>query len=217
MAEAAVGFADHSGWAIAVAVVRTGDWFDVVARERLDIVEPGWTLPGGFGARQPYHAVAEMGADRRLVEDTIEAAAAGSAAAIRRIAESVARGGHQLVAAGVPAGAVALPRSLDAILVSHALLHAAEGELFREALAEGASRCGLAISRMPRKEVAADAAASVGLPRHAFEMRLRGMRDVLGPPWQADHRLAMAAAVLALRARPEGGSTGTSGCGGWRS
>jgi len=194
-----IGFADHSGWCVAVAVVATGGWFEVVARERLEILEPGWTLPSPPGLpRQPYHAVAEQGMDRRVIEEVLESAADGAAAEIKRIRESLRRTGHDLGIAVVPVGTVRLPASLDAILGSHALLHAAEGELFREALAEGASRCGLTVVRAPRKDIIGLAASASGLSLQAFEAKLKDAGKPLGPPWTADQRLAMAGAMLAL-------------------
>jgi hypothetical protein len=205
VADAAIGFADHSGWAVAVAVVPAGGWFEVVGRERFEILEPGWTMPAGAALpRQPYHAVAEQGMDRRVIEETIESAAAGSAAEIRRLRASLERWGHRLTCAGVPVGTARLPLSLDALLRSHALLHAAEGELFREALAEGASRCGVAVSRVPRREAASRAAAAAGIPLAEFESRLGTLGRSLGPPWRADHRLAASAAWVALSDAAQG-------------
>jgi hypothetical protein len=200
VAEAAIGFADHSGWAIAVAIVPAGRWFEVVARERLEIVEPGWALAATAFAlpRQPYHAVAEQGADRDVIQRTIASSADASEAAIGRLAETIASLGHELRFAGVPIGTARLPESLDAILGSHTLLHAAEGELFREALAEGAARCSLVVSRMPRKEAMSLAAAAAGRATGEFDALLTAFRTTLGPPWQADHKLAAAAACLAL-------------------
>jgi hypothetical protein len=207
MTDAALGFADHSGWAIAVALVRAGDWFEVAARERLEVLEPGWTLPSAFALpRQPYHAVAEQGVDRDVIRQTIESAADGSEAAIRRLCETLERLGHELRSAGVPVGTSPLPHSLDAILRSHTLLHAAEGELFREALAEGAARCGVAVVRIPRREIAGLAARELDMDLGELEGRLVAMGKALGPPWTADHRLAAAAAIYVLGPSPAGRS-----------
>ncbi len=191
MAEAAIGFADHSGWAIAVVVVRQGETFAVVARERLAILSPA--IP-----RQPYHAVAEQGAPRSVIAAAAHSATECAATEIARIREAIARAGHDLVAAGVPAGTSRLPSSLDAILGSHTLLHAAEGELFREAIAQASASAGLAVTRIPRKEVHGLASAELGLPPQALVEFLAAIGKQLGPPWQADHKLAAVAAMMAL-------------------
>lgn len=193
MREAAFGFADHSGWAIAVAVVRTGPWFEVVTRERISLL--GEDLP-----RQPYHAVAEEGQPRETIALVTRAAAEHASAEVERLCATLRGMGHEPAGAGVPIGTAPDPEDLETILGSHMRLHAAEGNLFREALAEGAARSGLRVLRAQRVDVTALAADASGVSRAEFEARLTAMRAALGPPWQADHKLAAAIASLALRA-----------------
>jgi hypothetical protein len=204
MAAAALGFADHSGWAIAVAIVADGGWLRVVARERIATIGPA--LP-----RQPFHAVAEQGAPRDVIEAARESALACSAEAIGELAAALLAAGHDTIAAGVPAGTMAIPPDIERILASHSLLHAAEGEMFRESLAEGASMAGIArVLRMPRKEALALAAAESGLALDLFTARLTKLREDVGAPWTADHKLATAAAWLALRQAAPGRRQATS-------
>jgi hypothetical protein len=80
-------------------------------------------------------------------------------------------------------------------------MHAAEGELYREALAEACAEAGLSVTRAPRKELTGLAAAASGSTLREFEARLTAAGKALGPPWQADHRLATAAAWLGLASR----------------
>lgn len=191
MAEAALGFADHSGWAVAVAIVQDGAWFEVIARERVELVE-------GDIPRQPYHAVAERGWPREIIGRAATAAAALAGDAMARLCTDLRAAGHEPVAASVPVGSAPDPSNLDAILSSHMRFHAAEGNLFREALAEGAASTGLRVFRAPRGDVPALAAGASGLTEPEFTARLAAMRHALGAPWQADQKLAAALAWLAL-------------------
>jgi hypothetical protein len=191
MAAAAIGFMEHTGWAVAVAVVGAGDSFDVVARERIATLDPA--LP-----RQAYHAVAEMGFDRGIIETVRESAVDCSEREIVRLAGELKERGHGLAIAAVPVGTGRIPESVDAILASHSLLHAAEGEMFREALAEAAARCGLRVLRPQRKDILSEAAAIVGLALPALQQRLNEIGRSVGPPWQADQKAAAAAAWAGL-------------------
>ncbi|MEX1103974.1 MAG: hypothetical protein WED87_06975, partial [Dehalococcoidia bacterium] len=85
---------------------------------------------------------------------------------------------------------------LERVLKAHPLLHASEGDLFRDAVAEAAEGLGLAVSRSPWKELWAQAGAELG-GLDARELVAR-MGAGLGPPWASDQKEACAAAVLAL-------------------
>jgi len=45
------------------------------------------------------------------------------------------------------------PSVLEKVLASHALIHTADGELFREALLHASNRCGLGDFRIKEKEL----------------------------------------------------------------
>jgi hypothetical protein len=72
------------------------------------------------------------------------------------------------------------------------LLHAAEGELYEQAVAEGTERAGLALTTLTLKSLAANT---------ALDTALVAAGRSLGPPWQKDHRLAAAVALAALAGR----------------
>jgi hypothetical protein len=54
--------------------------------------------------------------------------------------------------------------TLAAILASHALIHTADGNHFRDALAHGCQAMGLRVARIPQRELVAHAAAALGKP-----------------------------------------------------
>jgi hypothetical protein len=80
----------------------------------------------------------------------------------------------------------ALP-GLDKILASHALIHTAEGEMFREALVWAANELGLAVTGVPAK----------GLDAVALK-RIDSFGKLIGPPWTEDQKYATVAALMAL-------------------
>jgi phosphoserine phosphatase len=93
-----------------------------------------------------------------------------------------------------------LPSALETILASHALLHAAEGDLYREALAEAAASSGLAVAGFPPKELYSEAAAQFGVTEAVMRELLARTGKAIGSPWRADHKEAALAALLALGA-----------------
>lgn len=94
-----------------------------------------------------------------------------------------------LLASGRP-----LP-ALEKVLASHALIHTAEGELFREALRAASRECGLPLAAVRERDLFARGAADLGIPETLAEMG-----RALGPPWRQDEKFAAIAAWLALKA-----------------
>jgi hypothetical protein len=103
--------------------------------------------------------------------------------------------GYVVVAIGGGVSGAPVKVPLERILKAHPLLHASEGELFRDALAEAAESLGLAVRRVPWKEVWTQLAAEIGAEARG---RVEGLGAGLGPPWAADQKEACAAAWLAL-------------------
>jgi hypothetical protein len=87
---------------------------------------------------------------------------------------------------------------LRSILASHSLIHAAEGEFYRDVLARAATRAEIAVSRVKEREVADWTQARFGLSDTALKARLADYGKSLGPPWTADEKMATMAAWLAL-------------------
>ena len=86
------------------------------------------------------------------------------------------------------------------MLKSHALLHLAEGELYRGAICDAADARGLTVVPIHPKDGISETAHALGVAAEPFARRLADLRGELGAPWQADHRLATAAALAALHA-----------------
>lgn len=175
---AGLGWRAHSGWAVGVVV--SGEMQPVVSwRERVELVDG--SLP-----RQPYHAVADAGmppAEAAKLISRVERAATTRAAAVTR--EVVRTFGVEAV--GVVGGERQLPGELERLLASHLLLHAAEGDLYEQALVAAATAAGMSPLLVPPR--------SIDIPE-----AIDRAGKLLGPPWQKDHKLAAVAALGALAA-----------------
>jgi hypothetical protein len=90
---------------------------------------------------------------------------------------------------------------LEKILTAHPLWHAAEGELYRNALALAADEQGLKVVEAPPKRLRADATRALKLDEAAQDTMLDAFKKQLGAPWQKDHREATLAALVALSSR----------------
>lgn len=199
----ALGFRPHTGWSTVVAVGREHGAVRVVHRAQLKMG------PAGLPA-QVYHAAREVGrAEAAALVDRVAGEVGGLAVAgVGAVVAALRARGQHPVAAGIPVGSLPLPAELTRILASHALLHAAEGDLYCQALADGADRHGLALALVPARDLAARAASELGGDDAAVRDRLAALGRELGPPWRRDEKEATLAAVLALAAAPAGGPGG---------
>jgi hypothetical protein len=177
----ALGFRAHSGWAAMVAAAGTLEEPRVLDRRRIVIAGPD--------SNQPYHAAAEL----PLVE--AEALVARAVASSRQLAidgiasalDALQRKGHEVAACGILlASGRALP-GLEGILASHALIHTAEGELFRNAFIQAARECGLTVTTLREKTIPMDALQAVA-----------SLGKLVGPPWTQDQKYSTIAALSAL-------------------
>jgi hypothetical protein len=198
MNRAAIGFREHTGWA---AMVALGDGVEapvVLDRRRYELCAAD--LP-----KAVYHAARplELAAAQQLVH-RVEAAARASA--VTQIQETVAAleaGGYEVVGAAVAARRP-LPAVLSDILASHPLVHTAEGQLFREALADAIAAGGLPVVRFAQQQLYDEAADRIGTSDASLRAQLAGLGRALGPPWRQDQKEAAAAAWLALACADRG-------------
>ena len=172
----------------------------VLARERVELVE---TFTYRF--RQPYHTAEKLplGEARRFVAH-VEVAAAGLAdRAIHKLQSELDSQGIQTKRCSLlMASGKTLP-SLEKILASHALIHTADGELFREALASAAKRSGLATFKIRERRLLEIAEQALRTGPAALLRRLRELGRPFGSPWSQDEKFATLAAWLALRGLPK--------------
>ncbi|MBC8645656.1 MAG: hypothetical protein H7X85_00710 [Thermoanaerobaculia bacterium] len=191
---AAVGLRAHSGWAALVALAGPKASPSVVDRRHMEL-DDGKIK----GARQPYHAAEGLPlaraekligrceeTSRRLALDGLRTALV----ALRKEHEVVGCG--LLLASGRPLG------PLSDTLASHAKIHTADGEHFRQALAHAGGQCGLPVARVREKEVRRELARAMGWAEEELDRRLADLGRKIGPPWRQDEKLAAAASWLVL-------------------
>jgi hypothetical protein len=178
-----VGIADHLGWA--VAVTASAD-HAVVDRRRIELVEPGVT------AAPIHYESARLDV----------AATAALVARVRASVERAAAAALDELAAGLPEPVVSISLRLwpsdfpEDIAVQRRVPWEARADavMYRRLLAELAHERGWDVHLYDAKAVEGQAARLLG--ERAGEV-LHGPRETLGPPWAKDHRVALAAAVVA--------------------
>ena len=155
-------------------------------------------------SKQPYHAVEFL-----CVEEATGRLDGYMAVATRLAQDCILAQSEQLKGRGMIIKSVGIVDSssrkqvsLPSILASHALIHAADGDHFRNALFVAAEQCRLRVCRIPAKGLEAHASKYLHLPLN----RILGTVDKLGlgkgPPWGADQKKAglLAWTLLAERA-----------------
>jgi hypothetical protein len=171
-----------------MAVVATGSpcAAGVLYRERIEITDRKMR-----GAVQPYHHAATLDlskAPRYLQQIATRSRELAGAAIAKITREFPVESCGMLISSARPA------RTLEATLASHAAIHSAEGEFFRDAILQALS---IPCTKIKEKEVLAQAAAVFRIEDLA---KLLGeMRNYLGPPWTQDEKFAALAAWLAVR------------------
>jgi len=205
--QAALGFRVHSGWAAAVAVCLEKGGPVVLSRQRVHLVE---TFTYEF--RQPYHTAKKMPPDeaREFISRMQEEARRLAYRAICEVQSDLQKQGLKLTRCGLLlASGKPLPE-LDKILASHALIHTADGELFREAILRASARCGLRDFRVKERELLDLAGRAFRRKPADIMRRVTELGRSLGSPWSQDEKFATMAAWLALGAsRKSGGKTRT--------
>lgn len=178
-----LGIAHHLGWA--VAVTASAD-HRVVDRRRIELVEPGTPTA-------PIHH------EGKPLDDD---AAAALVATVRASSARAAAAALDELAVALPAPIVSMslrawpPDFPGDIAVQRRVPYEARADsvMYRQVLAEQAHARGWALHLYDAKDVEARAAGVLG--DRAREV-LHGPRATLGPPWAKDHRMALAATVVA--------------------
>ena len=190
---AALGLRAHSGWAALVAVGGSAASPQVLDRRRIEMADDA-------KAKQPYHAAEELPVAEaaalldRFARKARQRATAGLGAAL----DDIRAQGYDVVATIVlTASGRPLPE-LESVLASHALIHTADGEHFRDALAFGAQQHRLPVARIREKDLLARAAQAVGRPAPELQAAVTAWGKPLGPPWTQDQKLSALGAWTVL-------------------
>jgi len=151
------------------------------------------------GSKQPFHEAEPMkfAAAERYISTCQSATGTLAQNAFRTL---VAKHGLLKACCVLTASGRPLP-GLREILASHALIHAAEGEFYRDAIVAAAERIGIPVFKVREKDLAV---AADRLPGSANErkVRLADFGKQVGSPWRQDEKLAAVGAWLALAGKP---------------
>jgi hypothetical protein len=184
-----IGVSDHGGWAVLVTVARDGTLLD---RRRVELVGEG--VP-----KIPHHSEGQ-----RLPLDE-------AVALVERVRVSAER--HAVLALDAVAKAVPrilgvalrkctqLPPTIAERIKDYRAQNVADWVMYRKALASAAEARLWPVHWYEAKSVSA--AASRALRVENFDAHFLQMRKAVGPPWNNDHKLAMAAAIVAASAAAE--------------
>lgn len=203
-APAALGCAAHSGWAVVVACSLEGDRPQVLLRERIELIDP--LDPA---SKQPYHTVEGVAVEdaARILAGYAATAERMAGEALRGIAERLAGCGRRCIALGVLESSGRKGGNLAGILASHALIHTADGDHYRNALAAAATRLRLRVIRVRARDLEARSAETLGEPVDQTQAALNEEGRRLGPPWGADQKAAALLARLLLAGGSQGGAS----------
>jgi hypothetical protein len=192
---AALGLRTHSGWTAAILACGSADKVDVIERRRIELCDPAIE-----GSKQPFHHAEPMTFARAdaFLGRCRKSTDALAASAITALIDCAGERKLRLVGCGVlSASGRALP-SLKEVLASHALIHAAEGEFYRDALAQAATHAKLPVTRIREREALRQAADQLRRPEAKLKEKLASLGKSLGPPWTEDQKLATLAAWILL-------------------
>ena len=178
-----IGVSDHGGWAVLVTLARDGMLLD---RRRVELVDEN--LP-----KIPHHS---EGQALPLTE---------AVALVERVAASAKRRAKlvlEAVAVTVPGRILGvalrqcpeLPPTIAERIKNYRAQNVADWVMYRKALAAAAEARGWAVHWYDAKKVFN--AASEALRIADIDAHFLQVRRTVGPPWNKDHKLAMAAAIV---------------------
>jgi hypothetical protein len=178
-----IGVSDHGGWAVLVTAARDGTLLD---RRRVELVGEG--LP-----KIPHHSEAQ----RLPIDQAVDL--------VERVRVSAEK--HAVLALDAVTMAVPriigialrkcpdLPPTIAERIKDYYAQNNADWVMYRRALAFAAEARGWPVHWYDAKSVLA--AAGQALRVDSLDAHFLQVRKAVGPPWNNDHRLAMAAAIVA--------------------
>jgi len=179
-----LGIAHHFGWAVAVTAT---DEHGVADRRRIELVGEGVAAAPVHGRDSAALGDEDLAA---LVAEVRASAWRTAGAELDRLAAALP---GPIESISLRAWPPDFPTDV-AVLRRPPYEAQADSVMYREVLAELAHARGWEIHLFDAATVGSEAAALLG---ERAERVLRGPRQALGPPWNKDHRIALAATVLA--------------------
>jgi len=180
-----IGISDHGGWAVLVTVARDGTLLD---RRRVELVDD--SLP----ALPHHHEGQGLPVDEAvaLVERVRASAERHAVLALDAVTLAVPR------ILGVALRTLPqLPATIPERLKDYRSRNVADWVMYRKALASAAEARGYPVCWYDAKKVFDAAGEALHVPN--LDAYFLNVRRAVGPPWNKDHKLAMAAAIVTGR------------------
>lgn len=195
MKPAAIGVRVHSGWGAVVAVAGQNGAEEIIERRKVVIIDT--KKPG---AVQPYHYVEELdlpAAERHLTQCAIDSKRLAREA-LNHISAELLKRGYALAGTAILLSSARPLPDLDEILSSHALIHTAEGEFFRQAFRHAFESLDVPVTGIRERDLDERAQKAFGKSATQVRKNIDGMGRILGPPWTQDEKIAALAAAIVL-------------------
>lgn len=186
--DAITGVSDHGGWAVLVTVAGDGTLLD---RRRVELVDED--LP-----KIPHHSEGQSLPIREAVA-LVERVQASAERHAKLALDAVTMTVPGRIAGVALRQRPRLPPTIAERIKDYRAQNVADWVMYRKALAAAAEARGWAVHWYDVKKVldaAGEALRIEDLDAHFFQLRRS-----IGPPWTNDHKVAMAAAIVAPRPR----------------
>src|ERR1700722_11878540 len=188
-----IGVSDHGGWAVLVTVSGDGTLLD---RRRVELVDEG--LP-----KIPHHSEGQSLPLHEAVA-LVERVQASAERHAKLVLDAVAMTVPGRILDVALRQCPALPPTIAERIKDYRAQNVADWVMYRKALAGAAEARGWAVHWYDAKKVFD--AASEALHIEEIDAHFLELRKSIGSPWGKDHKVAMAAAIVAARVPREVGS-----------
>ena len=181
-----------------MAVSNSAGTVEVIDRRRVAV-----TTPETPGASQPYHFAEnlDLSEAEKFLGNCFAASKRLALTAIRDVVGEL-RGRQYLVVGSAVLLASGRPLPpLSKILASHALIHAAEGEFFREAFSKACAELDVAVTGIRERDLDECVQTTFGKTATRMRQQVSALGRSLGPPWTTDQKTAALAALIVLAQR----------------
>ena len=159
----------------------------LLARSRVALMDEHDPL-----SKQPYHTVEFMCLEEATgrLDSYLSTATSMAHTSIQAQVQALEAGGIVLRHAGILESSGRKGGSLSSILASHALIHGADGDHFRNALAGAAGQQRLRLHRIRVRDIEAHAVERLRKPIGRLLKTVDELGRGVGPPWGADQKKA---------------------------
>ena len=182
-----IGISDHGGWAILVTVAGDGTLLD---RRRVELVDEG--LP-----KIPHHSEGQgLPLDEAVA--LVERVRASAERHARRVLDEMAMALPGRICGVALRQCPELPATIAERITNYRAQNVADWVMYRKALAAATEARGWTVRWYNPKKVFDAASHELGI--EDIEVYFAQLRREIGPPWDKDHKLAMAAAIVAAKA-----------------